>query len=219
MLRQISPSLLAANFARLGADIDEVTQAGAQVLHLDVMDGHYVPNLTFGPMLVAAIRELTNLPLEAHLMISEPARYAEAFIKAGADLVLVHPETCPDLKTVLNAIRAQNAKAGVVYNPDQVPELDDMDLELIDQVLFMSVFPGFGGQRFMPEVLETIKEWEARLHAHDIVIEIDGGVNRSTIQSIVPSGVDRYVAGSAVFNQTASIQANFTELNQLLLEA
>lgn len=212
---QISPSVLSADFSRLADQIKSVEAVGCEVLHLDVMDGHYVPNLTFGPLLVKAIRKISDKELEAHLMISEPDRYIERFIKAGADTVLVHPETCPSVETTLDTIKSLGAKPGLVVNPDEKLSMIMPYLEKMDQLLIMSVVPGFGGQSFMPEVLEDLAEIRPFLEENGILVEIDGGINRSTIGAVRDQGIHRFVAGSAVFNSQATPGENFLELQSL----
>ncbi len=173
--------------------------AGAEILHLDIMDGHFVPNLTFGPIVVEAIRKLTDRTLETHLMMTNPGQYLAQFRKAGADTILVHQETCSHICRELSQIRELGAKAGVVLNPGTAADTLEPLLPFLDQVLFMSVNPGFGGQKFISTVLDSICEWAPNLHDHGIIIEIDGGVNLTTIDEIVAAGVDYYVAGSAIF--------------------
>ncbi|MCF7922239.1 MAG: ribulose-phosphate 3-epimerase [Candidatus Marinimicrobia bacterium] len=214
---QISPSVLSADFSRLGEQIASVVESGGEVLHLDVMDGHYVPNLTFGPLLVKAIRKMTDMILEAHLMISEPDKYIDDFIKAGADIVLVHPSTCASVSETLKHIRALGAKAGLVVNPDEKLTIVEPYLGEMDQLLIMSVVPGFGGQSFMPEVLDDLPGLRPALEDYHILVEIDGGINKSTIKSVLNQGIHRFVAGSAVFNKQASPGENFTLLQNLAI--
>ncbi len=209
---QIAPSVLSADFSQLGEQIGSIIEAGGEVLHLDVMDGHYVPNLTFGPMLVKAIRKMTDMLLEAHLMISAPDTYLENFIFAGADIVLVHPSTCKSVADTLGKIHALGAKAGLVVNPDEDLFVVEPYLEKIDQLLIMSVNPGFGGQAFIPSVLESLSTLLPSLKAHEVLIEIDGGINLQTIASLGQAGIDRFVAGSAVFNKLASPGKNYLNL-------
>jgi len=212
---QISPSVLSADFSILTEQIQSVENAGCEVLHLDVMDGHYVPNLTFGPLLVKAIRKITDRELEAHLMISDPDKYIERFIKAGADVVLVHPETCESVDETLDRIKSLGAKAGLVVNPAEQLSIVKPYLDRIDQLLIMSVVPGFGGQSFMPEVLAELPELRPSLEANQVLVEIDGGINRSTISSVINKGIHRFVAGSAVFNSKATPAENYSELQAL----
>ncbi len=213
---QISPSVLSADFSRLGDEIGSIIKSGGRVLHLDIMDGHFVPNLTFGPMIVKAIRKMTTVQLEAHLMISAPDAYLESYIKAGADIILVHPPTCESVSKTLTRIHDLGAKAGLVVNPDEdlsivLPYIDQMD-----QLLIMSVNPGFGGQKFMPEVLNKLPDLLPQLEEAQILIEIDGGINMDTIHTLRTSGIDRFVAGSAVFNKSGTPDQNYLNLlNQL----
>lgn len=209
---QIAPSVLSADFSRLGEQVNSIIEAGGQALHLDVMDGHYVPNLTFGPMVVKAIRTMTDMLLEAHLMISHPDQYLENFITAGADIVLVHASTCISVADTLNKIHDLGAKAGLVVNPDEDLFTVEPYLEQMDQLLIMSVFPGFGGQSFIPGVLEHLPKLLARLNEHSVLVEIDGGINQHTIMDLNQSGIDRFVAGSAVFNASATPKENYLNL-------
>lgn len=199
---QIVPSILSADFARLGGDIAKVEQGGATILHVDVMDGHFVPNLTLGPPVVKSIRAITGLALDLHLMIEDPDQFAPLFIEAGADQVSVHYEACRHLDRTLRLIQGLGAKAGVVINPaTPVGVLEDV-LDVAEYVLVMSVNPGFGGQQFIPNALNKIRKLaeirhERRLH---FSIEIDGGVSHSNVEAIVQAGCDWLVAGSHVFH-------------------
>jgi ribulose-phosphate 3-epimerase len=216
MHAQISPSVLSADFSRLGDQIKSVADSGGQVLHLDVMDGHYVPNLTFGPLLVKAMRKMTDMVLEAHLMISEPDLYIENFIKAGADIVLVHPSTCSSVQDTLQRIKSLGAKAGLVVNPAEKLSIVEPYLSDMDQLLIMSVVPGFGGQSFMPEVLDDLPKMRQALLDNNVLVEIDGGINKTTLASVLDKGISRFVAGSAVFNRHASPGENFNTLQTII---
>jgi|FLOH01.1.fsa_nt_gi ribulose-phosphate 3-epimerase len=212
----ISPSILAADFSKLEEEIRSIEAAGATHLHLDIMDGHFVPNLTFGPFIVKAIRKLTNMKLEAHLMISNANKYLESFIRAGADQVQIHIEACSNMEGAIKHVRELGASVGVVLNPDTPFERVEPFLGKIDQVLFMSVFPGFGGQKFMPEVLKKIIKWQDKIHESGALIEIDGGVNIETLPSMISADIDIFVAGSAIFNKKNTPNENFTSLNRIL---
>lgn len=197
----IAPSLLSADFARLADDIGKVEAAGADWLHLDIMDGHFVPNLTFGPPVVAAIRKVTRLPLDVHLMVEQPARLVEAFASAGADILTVHAEAEPHLHRLVSQIREAGMKAGVALNPASPLNLLEEILPELDMVLVMSVNPGFGGQSFIPSSLSKIlrlKE-QVRQCARPVLIEVDGGINPATAPEVRAAGADVLVAGSAVF--------------------
>jgi len=202
MSTQIAPSILSADFARLGEEIRAVEDAGADVLHVDVMDGHFVPNMTLGPPVVKKIRPVTDLPLDVHLMIEEPDRYINAFAEAGASWISVHVEACVHLHRTIHAIKSLGVKAGAVLNPATPLCSLDYVLNDLDFVLIMSVNPGFGGQSFIPSALDKIKELKARIEEEglDLFIEVDGGVNLETIGQVSASGADVCVAGSAVFN-------------------
>lgn len=198
---EILPSILSADFARLGEDIHRVETAGIRMLHVDVMDGHFVPNITLGPPVVASIRKFTKLSLDVHLMITHPDRHIPAFIEAGANSISVHQEACTHLDRTLRMIQTEGAEAGVVLNPaTPVSTLDDI-LDVVDYVLIMSVNPGFGGQQFIARSLDKVRQLVERRSARGLsfAIEIDGGANLSTIAGIARAGVDWVVAGSSVF--------------------
>jgi ribulose-phosphate 3-epimerase len=199
---EIVPSILSADFARLAEEISRVERGGATILHLDVMDGHFVPNLTIGPPVVESIRKSTKLHLDVHLMIENPDRYAVGFVEAGANSVSVHYEACRHLDATLGMIRNAGAMAGIVLNPaTSVAVLEDV-LEVADYVLLMSVNPGFGGQKFIPYVLEKVRKLDRIRRAKNLAlpIEIDGGVHQDNLAEVVRAGCDWIVTGSAVFH-------------------
>ncbi|WP_135557621.1 ribulose-phosphate 3-epimerase [Paenibacillus cymbidii] len=198
----IAPSILSADFAKLGEEIADVERGGADWIHVDVMDGHYVPNITLGPLVVQAIRPHTKLPLDVHLMIEQPDRYIPAFAKAGADYITVHAEACVHLHRTLHLIREHGVKAGVALNPATPLTAIEWALGDVDLVLQMTVNPGFGGQSFIPLTLDKIRrvrEWLTERNLHDVRIEVDGGVNEATAPLVAEAGADVLVAGNAVF--------------------
>ena len=197
----VAPSILSADFARLGEEARAVQAAGADWLHVDVMDGHFVPNITIGPQVVKALRAHVSIPLDVHLMIAPADPYLEAFRDAGADHILVHPEAGPHLNRTLRHIRSLGAKAGVVFDPSTPPEVIQYMMEDIDILLVMSINPGFGGQSFMPSQLAKIARLREMIDAsgHDIVLEVDGGVTPETAKLCVQAGATALVAGTAVF--------------------
>lgn len=200
-MKVIAPSILSADFARLGDDIRAVEAAGADWIHIDVMDGHFVPNITIGPLVVEAVRRSTSLPLDVHLMIENPDRHIDDFVQAGADLVTVQVETCTHLDRAVHRIRERGARPGVVLNPSTPLASLDWILEEVDVVMLMSVNPGFGGQAFIPAAIEKARRLRRCIDALDreVLIEIDGGINDRTIKSVSDAGVDVFVAGSAIF--------------------
>ncbi|MBT2581897.1 ribulose-phosphate 3-epimerase [Planococcus sp. ISL-109] len=200
---KIAPSILAADFAKLGQEVQEVEKAGADWIHIDVMDGHFVPNITMGPIVVGALRPLTKLPLDVHLMIENPDRYIEDFAKAGADYITVHVEACPHLHRTIQLIRSFGVKPGVVLNPHTPVETIQHVLEDIDLVLFMTVNPGFGGQKFIHSVVPKVAQLAAMVKERglSVDIQIDGGINEETIVPCAKAGANVFVAGSAIFSK------------------
>ena len=208
----ISPSILAADFARMGEEIKAVEAAGADWIHVDVMDGHFVPNITIGPGMVEAARRVTDLPLDVHLMIESPDRYVGDFVSAGADIVGVHVEACPHLHRSIQTIREAGAKACVVLNPATPASSVKAVLPHVDQILVMTVNPGFGGQKFIQSAMPTVsqlREWILEDDL-DVDIEVDGGITAATIGEAAQAGANAFVAGTAVFGQSdykAAIQS------------
>ncbi len=216
--RKIAPSILSADFACLGEQIALVDKAGADVIHVDVMDGHFVPNITIGPLIVSAIRPVTDLPLDVHLMIENPDRYIEAFAGAGADYITVHVEACPHLHRSLQAIRELGVKAGVALNPHTPVSAVAEVLDVLDLILIMSVNPGFGGQKFIPRALHKLKATRELLTAAGmghIEVEVDGGVKSGNIREIAEAGAEILVAGSAIFKAPDPAEA-IREMKSLL---
>lgn len=200
-MKLIAPSILSADFTRLGNEIDAVAQAGADWIHVDVMDGHFVPNITMGPLVVAAARRATALPLDVHLMIADPDQYITEFAQAGATIITVQVETCTHLNRTVGHIKESGAQAGVVLNPATPLSAIEWVLEEVDVILLMSVNPGFGGQSFIPNTLDRIRTLKKQLTERELspLIEVDGGVNLHTIAAIGQAGADVFVAGSAIF--------------------
>jgi ribulose-phosphate 3-epimerase len=196
---KIAPSILSADFAALGEEIARVEKAGADLLHVDVMDGRFVPNLTIGPVVVAAIKKRTRLPLDVHLMIVEPERYLAEFARAGADALTVHVEACPHLHRTLGQIRELGARAGVALNPGTPPHVLEYVLDDLDLVLVMSVNPGFGGQTFIPTAYPKIRQLRTMLGARPVEIAVDGGVKLEHARPLAEHGASVLVAGSAIF--------------------
>jgi ribulose-phosphate 3-epimerase len=199
----MAPSILSSDFSRLGEEIKAVEKAGADIIHVDVMDGHFVPNITIGPPVVASVRKITELPLDVHLMISDADRYVEDFAKAGADWITVHVEACPHLHRTVSRIKELGKKAGAVLNPaTPLCSLDEI-LPEIDLVMLMSVNPGFGGQSFIRSSIKKIKTFRKMIEERglEVGIEIDGGVGPATIADVAGAGANIFVAGSAVFGQ------------------
>ena len=205
----IAPSILAADFARLGEECRAVEAAGADWLHVDVMDGHFVPNITIGPDVVKALRPLVSIPIDVHLMITPADPFLEAFHAAGADIISVHPEAGPHLNRTLRRIRELGAKAGVVFNPSTDPAVIQWMMDDVDLVLVMSVNPGFGGQSFLTSQLAKIERLRAMIDAsgRDIALEVDGGVTPQTAPACIAAGATALVAGSAVFRGGAEAYA------------
>ncbi|GKV55635.1 ribulose-phosphate 3-epimerase [Sporosarcina sp. NCCP-2222] len=206
---KIAPSILSADFSKLGEEVKEVEKAGAELIHIDVMDGHFVPNITMGPIVVEALRPVTTLPLDVHLMIENPDNYIEQFAKAGADYITVHVEACRHLHRTLQLIKSYGVKPGVVLNPHTPVETIQHVLEDIDMVLFMTVNPGFGGQKFIHSVLPKVEQLATIIRERNlsIEIEIDGGINEETIVPCVKAGATIFVAGSAIYNEAARAEA------------
>ncbi|MEK4698831.1 ribulose-phosphate 3-epimerase [Solibacillus sp. FSL R7-0668] len=206
---KIAPSILAADFAKLGQEVKEVEAAGAELIHIDVMDGHFVPNISFGAIALEAIRPLSTLPMDVHLMIENPDQYIEQFAKAGADYITVHVEACRHLHRTIQLIRSFGVKPGVVLNPHTPIESIQHVLEDVDMVLFMTVNPGFGGQKFIESVVPKVAALSKIIKERglDIAIEIDGGINAETIVPCAKAGATIFVAGSAIYGKEDRAQA------------
>ncbi|MFQ5604567.1 MAG: ribulose-phosphate 3-epimerase [bacterium] len=210
---QIAPSILSADFSQLSQQIKEAEKAGADWFHLDVMDGHFVPNITFGPLMVEVVKKLTSLPLDVHLMIENPDNYLERFIHAGAQYLTVHVEAVTHLHRTIDLIKRNGAKAGVALNPATPVNVLEEILPNVDLILVMSVNPGFGGQAFIPQSLEKIQKISNLIKQgnHDVVIEVDGGIDKTIALSVVEAGASVLVAGSAIF-KTRDIQQALQEI-------
>lgn len=217
----IAPSILSADFTRLGADLAACEKAGADWIHVDVMDGHFVPNITFGPLIIRACRQATQLPLDVHLMIENPERYLEEFARAGAARLTVHVETCPHLHRTLEQIAEMGVKPGVTLNPGTPASLIKEILPMVDLVLVMTVNPGFGGQKFIRPMLTKIAEIRAALDAikSPAWLEVDGGISEATIRDVYQAGADAFVAGNAVFTHAGGISGGVSALRSQLLLA
>ncbi|MEQ1948901.1 MAG: ribulose-phosphate 3-epimerase [Bryobacteraceae bacterium] len=214
-MSEILPSILSSDFARLGEQVAVLESAGCRTLHVDVMDGHFVPNITIGPPVVKSLRKFTKLTLDVHLMITDPDTYAPLFIEAGADQVSVHQETCPHLDRTIKMIQSEGAKAGVVINPSTPVSTLEEILGIVDFVLVMSVNPGFGGQKFIPYTLDKVRKLAAmrRERGLSFPIEIDGGVTKDNVAEIIRAGVEWAVAGASVFSG-GDIAGAFKDLAQ-----
>lgn len=212
---KIAPSILSADFSRLGEDVQAVDRAGADYIHVDVMDGHFVPNITIGPLVVDALRKVTEKPLDVHLMIENPDLYIPEFARAGADIITVHQEAVPHLHRTVQLIKSLGKKAGVSLNPATPVETLDVILDELDLVLVMSVNPGFGGQSFIPSALDKIRALRQQITQRGLSteLEVDGGVKVDNIGEVVAAGADVLVAGSAVFN-TDDYAATITALRE-----
>jgi ribulose-phosphate 3-epimerase len=214
----IVPSVLSADFTRLGDQVREAERAGAQRIQVDVMDGHFVPNITMGPMIVDAVRRSTTLPVEAHLMISNPEQFIEPFASAGADFIIVHQEASPHLHRLIQQIKAAGKLAGIALNPSTpVLMLEDV-LSMLDMALIMTVNPGFGGQNFIPETLPKIRRLREMIVQQELHcdIEVDGGIHETTVPLVVQAGANLLVAGSAVYNEHESVAEAIARLRNAL---
>lgn len=217
-MRKLSASILSADFSRLADQVKEAEQAGVDWIHVDVMDGHFVPNITIGPAVTRAIRRVTSLPLDVHLMISNPERYVEAFVEAGADWLGIHVEATVHLERLINQIKEAGAKATVTLNPATPLSSLEYVLPEVDMVLLMTVNPGFSGQKFIRAVLPKIRRLRQMIEAQelDVLIQVDGGVHVDTLGDLVAAGADVFVSGSGIFNDKP-IAANLRRLRELMV--
>jgi ribulose-phosphate 3-epimerase len=216
----IVPSILSADFTRLGEQVREATDAGAGRIQIDIMDGHFVPNIAMGPLVVEAVRRCTDIPLEAHLMISNPEQYINDFAQAGADVIIIHQETSPHLHRLVQQIKAAGKQAGIALTPSTPTFMLDDILSMLDLVLIMTVNPGFGGQEFIPETLPKISHMrqvinERGLHCD---IEVDGGIHEATVPLVVKAGANLLVAGSAVYNDRETVAQAMDRLRKAITQ-
>ena len=215
---QISPSILSADFSRLGDDIKRLEESGADMIHVDVMDGHFVPNLTIGPPVIKSLRKYTKLPFDVHLMINPVHKYIKDYCDAGADIITFHPEATENILETINLIKSFNKKVGISLNPDTEINATEEHLDKIDLILIMSVYPGFGGQKFISEVLKKIKDLDKMRKEKKLnfKIEIDGGINFETSKTAVDAGVDILVSGTTVFKENnGDLKKNIKTLKQI----
>ena len=215
---QISPSILSADFSQLGKEIKRLEESGADLIHVDVMDGHFVPNLTIGPPVIKILRKCTNLPFDVHLMISPVHKYIKNFSDAGADIITIHPEATENLKDSINLIKKLNKKAGVSLNPDTNINILENHFSNIDLILIMSVFPGFGGQKFIPNTINKIKEIKdlKERKKYNFDIEVDGGINFSNSKEVINAGANILVSGTTIFKENnGDIKKNIETLKSV----
>jgi len=211
---KLAPSILSADFSKLGEEVALATESGADMIHIDIMDGKFVPNITFGASMVSAIRRWTNLPLDIHMMVTEPEKQIPLFIDAGADIINVHIEACTHLHRIIQMIKSNNIRAGIALNPGTAITTLSEVIEELDQIVIMSVNPGFPGQNFIPKTLNKVSDLRNQINKDGLNtdIEIDGGINKSSIKAAVEAGANILVAGSAVYNSNASVSDCIHEL-------
>ena len=215
---QISPSILSANFSQLGSEIKKLEEGGADMIHVDVMDGHFVPNLTIGPPVINALRQYSTLPFDVHLMVTPVHKYIKDYAEAGADIITIHPETTDNLKESINLIKKLNKKIGLSLNPDASINIIKKFLPSIDLVLIMSVYPGFGGQKFIPNVVNKIKKLKSIKEKQNLKfdIEVDGGINFDNSKLVVKAGANILVSGTTIFkNNNGNIKKNIETLKSI----
>lgn len=217
----LAPSIIASDFAHIADEVAAIESAGADWIHVDVMDGHFVPDITIGPLFVRSLKRITRLPLDVHLMISEPEKYIKAFAEAGANNLTVHVETCPDLPHILNKIKTFGCNAGVTLNPATPASAIDVALPIADLVLVMSVVPGFSGQKFMPEMIAKAEEIRTKLNAlrSNAYLEVDGGINAETLPLMKKAGVNVFVTGNAAFKHPQGSAAGVKALKEVASSA
>ena len=215
---QISPSILSADFSQLGSEIKKLEEGGADLIHVDVMDGHFVPNLTIGPPVIKTLRKNTNIPFDVHLMISPVHKYIEDYAKAGADIITIHPEATENLKDSINLIKKLNKKVGVSLNPDTKISVLDGHFPNIDLILIMSVFPGFGGQKFIPDTIHKIRNIKdmKEKNKYNFDIEVDGGINFTNSKEVINAGANILVSGTTIFKENnGDIKKNIETLKSI----